>query len=275
MLVVALFTMALPTASSAGVFVSITVAPPLLPVYVQPICPGEGYIWTPGYWAYGDNGYYWVPGTWVLAPRVGFLWTPGYWGFAGGFYAWHPGYWGPHVGFYGGVNYGFGYGGFGFGGGMWVGERFSYNTAVTNVNTTIIHNTYVNKTVINNNTTVNRTSFNGPNGVTAQPTAAEQAASREQHLAPSSVQASHEHSASLNRAQLASVNHGRPANLATSHPNGPMNGNARGAMSNGAVAHQNAKVAHPANPRPEGRQPANHEHPRAEGGPKEHRPERN
>jgi hypothetical protein len=73
MLVVALFTMALPTASSAGVFVSITVAPPLLPVYVQPICPGEGYIWTPGYWAYGDNGYYWVPGTWVLAPRVGFF----------------------------------------------------------------------------------------------------------------------------------------------------------------------------------------------------------
>ena len=23
-----------------------------------------GLIWTPGYWAYGDDGYYWVPGAW-------------------------------------------------------------------------------------------------------------------------------------------------------------------------------------------------------------------
>jgi hypothetical protein len=276
MLIVALSTVALPTPSFAGVFVSITVAPPLLPVYAQPICPGEGYIWTPGYWAYGDDGYYWVPGTWVLAPRVGFLWTPGYWGFGGGFYAWHPGYWGPHVGFYGGVNYGFGYGGFGFGGGIWVGEHFSYNTAVTNVNTTIVHNTYVNKTVINNNTTVNRTSFNGPNGVTAQPTAAERAASREQHIPPTATQTSHEHSASTNRAQLASVNHGRPANLAMGHPAGAANGNAGAGLPRATeTAHRNAGAAHPANARPEGRPPANHEHPKVEGGQKEHHPERN
>ena len=57
----------------------------------------------------GGGGYYWVPGTWVQPPRVGVLWTPGYWGFVGGVYAFHAGYWGPHVGFYGGVNYGFGY----------------------------------------------------------------------------------------------------------------------------------------------------------------------
>ena len=55
-------------------------------------------------------------------PRAGVLWTPGYWGFAGGVYAWHAGYWGPHVGFYGGINYGFGYGGVGFVGGEWRGE---------------------------------------------------------------------------------------------------------------------------------------------------------
>ena len=44
-------------ASFAGLFVSITVAPPPLPVYVQPVCP-PGYMWTPGYWAWGDDGYY-------------------------------------------------------------------------------------------------------------------------------------------------------------------------------------------------------------------------
>ena len=68
-----------------GVGVSVSIAPPELPVYEQPICPGDGYIWTPGYWAYDPaDGYYWVPGTWVEAPEVGFLWTPGYWGWGNG-----------------------------------------------------------------------------------------------------------------------------------------------------------------------------------------------
>jgi len=80
--------------------------PPDLPDYDQPPCPGDGYIWTPGYWGYAQAGYYWVPGAWVMAPYVGVLWTPGYWGFYGGRYRWYHGYWGPHVGFYGGVNYG-------------------------------------------------------------------------------------------------------------------------------------------------------------------------
>jgi hypothetical protein len=216
----------LASASFAGVFVSVGIAPPPLPVYAQPVCPGDGYLWTPGYWAYGPDGYYWVPGTWILPPRVGFLWTPGYWGFAGGLYAWHAGYWGPHIGFYGGVNYGFGYSGVGFGGGMWVGGHFRYNTAVTNVNTSIVHNTYVNRTVINNNTTINRTSFNGPGGVNTRPTSSEMAASREQHVAPTQAQASHERSAISNRSQSAAVNHGRPSNAAMSHPSAPTNRNA-------------------------------------------------
>ena len=62
----------LSSASFAQIGVAITIAPPALPVYEQPICPGDGYIWTPGYWAWGDDGYYWVPGTWVEAPEVGF-----------------------------------------------------------------------------------------------------------------------------------------------------------------------------------------------------------
>src|SRR5271165_4640125 len=64
-----------------GIGISVSFAPPALPVYEQPLCPADGYLWTPGYWAYDDdNGYYWVPGTWVEVPQVGFLWTPGYWG---------------------------------------------------------------------------------------------------------------------------------------------------------------------------------------------------
>jgi WXXGXW repeat (2 copies) len=76
-----------PSLSSADI--SITIAPPPLAVYDQPLCPGDGYIWVPGYWAYGEDDYYWVPGVWVLAPQPGYLWTPGYWGFEGGHYGWH------------------------------------------------------------------------------------------------------------------------------------------------------------------------------------------
>src|ERR1700677_2849227 len=137
----ALVILAVPATSRAQFSASITIAPPALVVYSQPICPQEGYLWTPGYWAYGDDGYYWVPGTWVEPPSVGLLWTPGYWGWNDGVYAFNAGYWGPHIGFYGGVNYGFGYGGVGFVGGRWVGGSFAYNGAVANINIAIIHNT--------------------------------------------------------------------------------------------------------------------------------------
>jgi len=220
LLLFALVSLAIPTETPAQVAVGISVhiGPPALPVYVQPVCPGEGYIWTPGYWAYGPDGYYWVPGTWVLAPTPGFLWTPGYWGWGGGAYVWHAGYWGPHVGFYGGINYGFGYGGVGFVGGEWRGGVFHYNTAVTHVNTTVIHNTYVNNTVINR-TTVNNISYNGgAGGVTARPTSGELAAEHEHHVAATSMQAQHEQMARNDRSMLASENHGRPAVAATARP---------------------------------------------------------
>jgi len=88
--------LALPTPSSAAVAIGISVgiAPPLLPIYEQPLIPGPGYVWTPGYWAYGSYGYYWVPGTWLLPPTIGFLWTPPWWGWSDGGYLWHGGYWG-------------------------------------------------------------------------------------------------------------------------------------------------------------------------------------
>jgi hypothetical protein len=72
-LLLAIVMMFIPAASFGQVVgISITVAPPALPVYVQPVCPGENYIWTPGYWAYSDDDedYYWVPGTWVLVPTL-------------------------------------------------------------------------------------------------------------------------------------------------------------------------------------------------------------
>jgi len=203
--------------SFAGVFISVNFAPPVLPVYAQPVCPGDAYMWIPGYWAYGPGGYYWVPGTWVLAPSPGLLWTPGYWGWGGGVYLWHPGYWGPHVGFYGGVNYGFGYTGVGYVGGGWYGHVFRYNTAVTNVNVTVVHNTYIDRTVVYNGAGT-RTSYNGPGGITARPNATELAASHEQHMAPTSTQMSHERFAGTNRANFATVNHGAPATAAVARP---------------------------------------------------------
>src|SRR5258705_1982764 len=130
--------------SFTQVGISIGIAPPPIPIYEQPYAPAAGYIWTPGYWAY-DTGYYWVPGVWILPPRVGFLWTPGYWGYNGGNYFFNEGYWGPTVGFYGGINYGYGYGGHGYYGGRWVRNSFRYNKAVTHVYTSANHHHYRNQ----------------------------------------------------------------------------------------------------------------------------------
>jgi hypothetical protein len=124
------------------------------------------------------------------------------------------------VGFYGGINYGFGYGGVGFFGGEWRGGAFAYNTAVMNVNTSVVRNVYVNRTVIDNNTVVNRASFNGEGGVAAQPRPEEQAAMREQHFQPTSNQVSHEQAMSQDRNQLASFNHGTPGTAAMDSVNG-------------------------------------------------------
>ena len=201
----------------AAVELQVREAPPPLPDYDQPACPEDGYLWTPGYWAWGGGGYYWVPGTWVQPPRVGVLWTPGYWGFVGGVYAFHTGYWGPHVGFYGGVNYGFGYVGTGFAGGVWAGNSFSYNRAVTNINVTVVHNTY-NTTVINN-VTVNKVSYNGgAGGVAATPTPQERQAAQEPHVPPTPMQQQHVQQAAKNPALFAHANGGHPTIAATPRP---------------------------------------------------------
>jgi hypothetical protein len=197
----ALLLATLPVAANAELFVSVSFGPPALPVYLPPPIPAPGYIWTPGYWAWGGDEYYWVPGTWVLAPAVGLLWTPGYWGWGEGAYLWHAGYWGPHVGFYGGIDYGCGYSGFGYHGGYW--QR----------NTFIVNNTVINEAP------VNRVAFNGgQGGVAARPTSVEMRVAHEHHVGMSEVQLHHEQAAAHDRTMRASFNHGRPPVAATQTP---------------------------------------------------------
>jgi hypothetical protein len=220
LMLLALLVSLIPAASYAGVFISVGFAPPVLPVYVQPPCPQPGLMWTPGYWAYGPDGYYWVPGAWVPSPYVGALWTPGYWGWGGGMYVWHAGYWGPHVGYYGGVNYGFGYMGIGFAGGVWHGGVFAYNTAIMHVGPGIT-NVYVDRTVVVRNTVVvnSRVAFSGgPGGINHQPTPEENTYSHEQHIAATSFQTQHESAAMHDTNAYASHNGGRPSNLVASRP---------------------------------------------------------
>jgi hypothetical protein len=237
-----------PASAQVAVGISVGFAPPELPVYDQPICPGDGYIWTPGYWAWDGEDYYWVPGTWVLAPEPGFLWTPGFWGWGGSGFVFTAGYWGPVVGFYGGINYGFGYFGTGFVGGRWDGGHFFYNRAVANINVNVIHNTYETRV---NNVVVNRVSYNGgQGGVVARATAAEEAAARERHIGPVAAQTQHEEAARADRELRASVNHGKPPVAATARP-----GEFKGG---GAVAAREGGAVHTPNERPEGNAPNEH-----------------
>src|SRR4030081_3648280 len=216
-LLFAFVVLAVSAASYAQIGISITFAPPELPVYEQPPVPGDGYIWTPGNWAYGDDDYYWEPGTRGMAPAPGLLWTPAYWGWGDNGYVFYDGYWGPHVGFYGGISYGYGYSGEGYEGGRWDNGHFFYNRSVNNVNVTVIHNVY-NTTVVNS-TTVNRVSYNGgTGGIRARPRPQEVAAAREVLIQALAVQTHHAQATRTNPKQGASVTSGEPGVAATLKP---------------------------------------------------------
>jgi hypothetical protein len=236
-----------PSASFAQVSIdaTITLAPPELPDYAQPPIPVVGYVWTPGWWQYGPAGYYWVPGTWVQPPAVGLLWTPGYWAWNNGRYFWNAPYWGSQVGYYGGINYGYGYGGNGYAGGRWNNGQFEYNRAVNNFGDTRIANAY-SQTVVNA-TPFNHVSFNGgTGGVSLRPTVQQLAAAHEQHTAPLPVQAQHIQAAAADQALLASANHGHPLIAATSRPavfSGQGVVASRGAVPTGNVQQQHATGA--------------------------------
>jgi hypothetical protein len=245
-----------PAMAHAQISLSIGIAPPALPVYAQPPIPGDGYMWTPGYWSWSaaDNDYYWVPGTWVSAPFVGALWTPGYWGWGGSGYAWHGGYWGNSIGYYGGINYGFGYGGVGYQGGHWDNGAFNYNRSVNNIASAHIAHVY-NARV--NTATVNRVSYNGGvGGIQRQPTKAEESVANAPHTSPTGPQAQHEQAARSNQDLRASVNHGMPKIAATPEPGAF---NAPNAVAARAAAQPAMRPSH-GNPQPkqQAQQPPQH-----------------
>jgi WXXGXW repeat (2 copies) len=192
--------------------------PPALPVYQQPPPPGDDYIWTPGFWAWGPNGYYWVPGAWVEPPYMGALWTPGYWGFYGGRYMFYPGHWGLHIGFYGGINYGFGYLGVGYEGGYWRANHFFYNRVYNNINVRVVHNVYNYRANVRAENAPRTSYRGGPGGVDARPRESEARAWHEATAPRMSSQTQHVRNYSAVRGQYASQNHGRPPSPAISRP---------------------------------------------------------
>jgi len=149
-----------------------------------------------------------VPGTWVLAPQWAICGHPdiGVGTMASMFGMLAIG--APHIGFYGGINYGFGYVGEGFEGGEWRGGSFFYNRSVTNVNITNVTNIYNKTVIVNNNTHV---AFNGGQGGTAaRPTARQEAFAHESHRGPVAAQLQHQRAASQTRA-LSARGEPRPA----------------------------------------------------------------
>jgi WXXGXW repeat (2 copies) len=161
-----------------------TQAPPLLPIEnSRPFAPDGNYRWTPGCWYYDrdQSDFYWVPAAWVTPPN-GEVWTPPYWEYDKGRYRLHYGYWGPHRGFYGGIDYGFGYSSSGY-------QR-------------------------SDNKSGNRVSYNGgPGGIQQKPTTKELAAKQDKHNKPLEVQGQRARSARNDRKQFFLMNHGRPPML--------------------------------------------------------------
>jgi hypothetical protein len=191
--------------------------PPALPVYDQPPIPSPGYVWTPGYWDWSNDAddYYWVPGTWVEPPQSGLLWTPGYWRYYNGSYLFSDGYWGPQVGFYGGVNYGYGYTGNGYEGGRWQGNQFYYNSQANNLGAGRIDATY--SQVLPGS--ASRVSFNGgPGGLRIAPAQADFAAAQARHAPPTPDQRDQARMASAQPQLRASINRGAPPIAATARP---------------------------------------------------------
>lgn len=211
----------------AQIAITVNFAPPALPVYEQPPCPEEGWMWAPGYWAYDEDGYYWVPGEWVPAPYVGAMWTPPWWGWEDGRYLFHEGYWGDDVGYYGGIDYGYGYMGEGFVGGEWRDGRFAYNTAVMRVNPAVVRDTYVDERIVRERTVPNERhiAYNGgPGGIRHDPTPIERRGMGGRHMALTPVQEQQIQAARSDRSSYAKANGGRPQRVVVARPESGVRG---------------------------------------------------
>jgi hypothetical protein len=185
-----------------------SIAPPPLPSYSQPAIPGRGYIWVPGYWGWNGTGYYWVPAYWARPPAAGLLWTPGYWAWndTNRDYVFHSGFWAKTVGFYGGINYGFGYTGEGYHGGLWQNHQFVYNRAVNDLGTAHVAS-YANQVFA----PASHISYEGGRGgTTTRPTPGQLATARGDRVGPTPVQIRNQQTASRIRNQRYSANKGAP-----------------------------------------------------------------
>jgi len=159
-------------------------APPSLPDYNQPPDPGGNSVWVPGSWYYdlAQVDYYWVPGAWVTPPN-NLVWTPPYWEYeTDGRYRWHSGYWALHVGFYGGIDYGFGY----------TGNGYSKSPAKS-------------RSAIGCN--------GGPNRPKKPPAEKEEPARQDRHTPPTAEQVQLEHESSKTRGQFYQATQGRPRSM--------------------------------------------------------------
>ena len=73
--------------ASLGLFVApavhaavyVRVAPPAAIVEAQPVSPGVGYRWQPGYYRWDGGRHVWVGGAWALPPRPGARWEAHRW----------------------------------------------------------------------------------------------------------------------------------------------------------------------------------------------------
>jgi hypothetical protein len=142
------------------------------------------------------------------------LWTPAYWSWVEGRYVFYPGYWAREVGFYGGIDYGYGYTGEGYLGGRWENGAFFYNRAVNNLENVRITKVY-NQTVVMNNRSSNVSFNGGKGGIAARPTSQQVAFAKERHVEATPVQRQHIEKASKDRALFSKQNHGEPAVAAT------------------------------------------------------------
>jgi WXXGXW repeat (2 copies) len=195
----------------------VNIPPPPLPSYEQPAIPAQGYLWVPGFWAWRKSvpDYFWVPGTWVRPPQTGLLWTPPYWSRVDDGYAFHSGYWADQVGFYGGIDYGYGYAGNGYQGGRWENGTLSYNRAVNNFGSLAIANVYE-ESVTTDDKAVHVSFNGGSKGTTAQPTRQQETQAGGRHIGPTAEQQKHFELAAMDRSLYSKLNNSEPGLAATS-----------------------------------------------------------
>lgn len=216
-LALSVLTLLVPGLAGAQITLTVTLEPPLLPAYAQPALPEDGMLWAPGYWEYGADGYYWVPGTWVQPPAAGLLWTPGYWRWNDGSYVWSDGYWDREVGYYGGVNYGYGYVGNGYQGGYWSSGRFYYNRSINNLGHSGVRNVYTR--AVTGAPRGAHVSYNGgAAGTRAHPSPTQVSHANGAHEGGTAAQSAHRDAAAHDHGMLVSVNGGHPTVLATPRP---------------------------------------------------------